>query len=59
MHYVWPANIRKNGKFFWFVTKHGADKFSMPLSYGWSDTMNFAVRAARNFIRHNQNAVYG
>lgn len=59
MHYVWKAKMQKNGKFFWHVIKSGADRWSASLAHGYADTEDQAVRNARNFIRNNQNAVYG
>ena len=57
MHEVWKSLA---GDYYWRVTVKCSNPREMPaLKYGYAKTEEQAVRNARNFIRHNQNTVYG
>ena len=43
------------GQFYWSVYS----STSVVLATGYTSSKDQAIRNARNFIRHNQNAVYG
>ena len=51
--YIQPS-IARSGQFYWQVS----DYYGKTLADGYTSSEDQAVRNARNFIRHNQNAVY-
>ena len=48
-------SVSQPGKWFWDVFTSG----NLWLECGFTDTKSQAIRNARNFIKNNQNAVYG
>jgi hypothetical protein len=59
-HYsIFPSTAGNREKYYWRVTKDKNGFGGVALAYGYCSDFDNAFRAARNFMKNNQELVYG